>query len=221
MRRRPTQGRSPLSYQFALARRLARSQRRLRQCQYPLDPARRCSPLGPQPRARQSSRQRSQRHPLRCTRPFRIPFLVLLMVVTVLVLEGCGIPRWPVAGPMTSPFGVRLRGWRPALHHGVDVAVPEGTPVRAMRRGRVIRAGWASGYGWMVMIDHGGQTLSLYAHLSEVRVQEGQRVQGQEVIGLSGKSGNVTGPHLHFEVWRRGWPEDPVPLLGGPPGNRK
>lgn len=150
--------------------------------------------------------------------PARRSSLILLLALSVLVLEGCSIPRWPVSGTMTSPFGVRLRGWRPSLHHGVDVAVPEGTPVRAMRRGRVIRAGWANGYGWMVMIDHGGQVLSLYAHLSEVRVQVGQRVQGKEVIGLSGKSGNVTGPHLHFEIWRRGWPEDPVPLLGGPPG---
>jgi murein DD-endopeptidase MepM/ murein hydrolase activator NlpD len=121
---------------------------------------------------------------------------------------------------MTSPFGLRLRGIRPTLHHGVDVAVPEGTPIRAMRRGRVIRAGWANGYGWMVMIDHGGEVLSLYAHLSRVQVETGQKVDGQQVIGLSGKSGNARGAHLHFEIWRRGWPEDPVPLLGGtPPGH--
>jgi murein DD-endopeptidase MepM/ murein hydrolase activator NlpD len=121
---------------------------------------------------------------------------------------------------MTSPFGLRMRGLRPGLHHGVDVGVPEGTPIRAMRRGRVIRAGWATGYGWMVMIDHGGDVLSLYAHLSTIQVREGERVQGQQVIGLSGKSGNASGAHLHFEIWRRGWPEDPVPLLGGPPPRR-
>jgi murein DD-endopeptidase MepM/ murein hydrolase activator NlpD len=86
-----------------------------------------------------------------------------------------------------------------------------------MRRGRVIRAGWAGGYGWMVMIDHGRDVLSLYAHLSEIRVEVGQRVDGQQLIGLSGSSGNARGAHLHFEVWRRGWPEDPIPLLGGPP----
>jgi murein DD-endopeptidase MepM/ murein hydrolase activator NlpD len=121
---------------------------------------------------------------------------------------------------MTSPYGLRWRGIRPGLHHGVDVAVPVGTPIRAMRRGKVIRAGWSRGYGWMVMIDHGGQVLSLYAHLSEVQVREGERVDGQQVIGLSGQSGNASGPHLHFEVWRRGWPEDPVSLLGGPPPGR-
>lgn len=142
------------------------------------------------------------------------------LFLALLILEGCSIPRWPVDGPMTSPYGLRLRGWKPGLHHGVDVAVPEGTPIRAMRRGRVIRAGWASGYGWMVMIDHGNQVLSLYAHLSEIRVREGERVDGRQVIGLSGKSGNASGPHLHFEIWRRGWPEDPVMLLGGPPRRR-
>jgi murein DD-endopeptidase MepM/ murein hydrolase activator NlpD len=144
----------------------------------------------------------------------------LILVVSIIILGGCSIPRWPVGGTMTSPYGLRWRGIRPGLHHGVDVAVPVGTPIRAMRRGKVIRAGWSRGYGWMVMIDHGGQVLSLYAHLSEVQVREGERVDGQQVIGLSGQSGNASGPHLHFEVWRRGWPEDPVSLLGGPPPGR-
>lgn len=143
--------------------------------------------------------------------------MIILLVGLLLGLEGCSIPRWPAPGTMTAPYGLRMRGIRPALHHGVDIAMPVGTPVRAMRRGRVIRAGWASGYGWLVVIDHGRQVLSLYAHLSELRVEVGDQVMGQEVIGLSGQSGNATGPHLHFEVWRRGWPEDPVTLLGGPP----
>lgn len=153
-----------------------------------------------------------RRLPLGCS-----AFLILL---AALLFEGCSIPRWPVDAPMTSPFGLRLRGIQPRIHHGVDLAVPEGTPVRAMRRGRVIRAGWASGYGWMVMIDHGRGVYTLYAHLSEVRVREGEGVKNRAVIGLSGSSGNVTGPHLHFEIWRRGWPEDPVPLLGGMPGGK-
>lgn len=143
-----------------------------------------------------------------------LPWFVLLLVLTV---QGCSVPRWPTSGPMTSPFGLRMRGLRPGLHHGVDIAVPEGTPIQAMRRGKVLRAGWASGYGWMVMLDHGGGVYSLYAHLSEVRVKEGERVGNRTVIGLSGRSGNASGPHLHFEIWRHGWPEDPVPLLGGKP----
>lgn len=142
------------------------------------------------------------------------PGVILLLVLAV---EGCSVPRWPATGPITSPFGLRLRGLKPGLHHGVDLALPEGTPIRAMRRGKVLRAGWARGYGWMVMLDHGGGVYSLYAHLSEVRVREGDRVGDRAVIGLSGRSGNASGPHLHFEIWRHGWPEDPVPLLGGRP----
>lgn len=150
-------------------------------------------------------------------RRLRRGLLSVSFLLLVLAVQGCSIPRWPAAGPMTSPFGLRLRGLRPGLHHGVDLAVPEGTPVQAMRRGRVLRAGWATGYGWMVMLDHGGGVYSLYAHLSEVRVREGERVGDRGVIGLSGRSGNASGAHLHFEIWRRGWPEDPVPLLGGIP----
>jgi murein DD-endopeptidase MepM/ murein hydrolase activator NlpD len=122
---------------------------------------------------------------------------------------------------MTSPFGLRLDGIRPDLHYGVDIGVPEGTPVRAMAPGRVVRAGTMSGYGLMVMIDHGRGVLTVYAHLSELRVTVGQEVRGRDVIALSGRTGNVTGPHLHFEIWRRGRAEDPVPLLGGfPPTGR-
>lgn len=135
----------------------------------------------------------------------------------VLALGGCAIPRWPVEGSMSSPFGVRLRGVRLDLHRGVDVAVPVGTPIKAMTHGRVVRAGWAGGYGWMVMLDHGRGNYTIYGHLSEVHVRTGEEVRGGQVIALSGKSGNATGAHLHFEVWRGGRPEDPVPLLGREP----
>ena len=134
-----------------------------------------------------------------------------------IVLSGCAIPRWPVDGRMTSPYGVRMAGLWPRLHHGVDVAVPEGTPVRAMAPGIVTYAGWWGSYGITVVIDHGGQTTTLYAHLSSVTVEPGTRVGGRDVIGLSGNTGNSTGPHLHFEIRRRGYPEDPVYLLGRMP----
>ncbi|MEJ2185448.1 MAG: M23 family metallopeptidase [Gemmatimonadota bacterium] len=142
----------------------------------------------------------------------RLPVLVLAAA-----LSGCVLPYWPVHGPVTSPFGLRLRGLRPEVHRGVDVFVRSGTPVHAMAPGRVEFAGVMRGFGRVVILDHGAGLRSLYAHLSEVQVQTGDEVHGHAVIGLSGSSGDATGPHLHFEVWRYGQPVDPVPLLGGFP----
>jgi len=141
-----------------------------------------------------------------------------LFVLAFLVFPlGCSIPRWPAHGPITSPFGLRFDGLRPEIHRGVDIALPEGTPVTAMKRGRVRHAGPLGAYGLTVIIEHGPTLVTLYAHLSEVWVRAGEEVKGRQVIGLSGRTGNATGPHLHFEVRRWGRHEDPVPLLGGPP----
>jgi len=141
-----------------------------------------------------------------------------LAALFVLAPAGCGLPRWPVDAPITSPFGFRLRGLLPELHRGVDLAVPEGTPVKAMAAGTVRFAGSQRGYGNVVWLDHGGSVLSVYAHLSAIRVQAGAAVRGGDIIGLSGSTGDATAPHLHFEVWRWGREKDPVPLLGGRPG---
>lgn len=145
---------------------------------------------------------------------------VLAAGLAAMVLCGCAIPRWPVAGPMTSPFGLRWSGLLPGLHRGVDIAVPEGTEIRAMAPGQVIFSGTMPGYGNVVWIDHGGDVLTIYAHLSESRVRIGDVVRGHAVIALSGKTGDATGPHLHFEIWRWGGEQDPVGLLGGPPPAR-
>lgn len=143
-----------------------------------------------------------------------------MLVVSVLAAStGCGLPRWPVDAPMTSPYGLRFAGILPRTHRGVDLDVPHGTPVRAMSDAQVRFAGAMSGYGNVVWLDHGGSVLSVYAHLSEIHVTAGTLVRGGSVIGLSGASGDVTGPHLHFEVWRWGRPVDPVPLLGRKPGD--
>jgi len=130
---------------------------------------------------------------------------------------GCGIPRWPVDAPLSSDFGLRLRGIRPDIHRGVDFSVPTGTEIRAMAEGRVRYAGTMSGFGNVVWLDHGGTILSVYAHLSSIRVREGERVGRGDLVGLSGATGDVTAPHLHFEVWRFGREVDPVPLMGGRP----
>jgi murein DD-endopeptidase MepM/ murein hydrolase activator NlpD len=137
---------------------------------------------------------------------------------SLLATLGCGIPRWPVDAPLSSDFGLRLRGVRPDIHRGVDFSVPTGTQIRAMADARVRFAGTMSGFGNVVWLDHGGTILSVYAHLSSISVRQGDFVRRGEIIGLSGATGDVTAPHLHFEVWRGGREVDPVPLFGGRPG---
>lgn len=145
-----------------------------------------------------------------------LPFLILSLTLPA---EGCTIPRWPVEGPLISPFGVRFLGWRPDLHRGVDIQVPDGTEVKAMAPGSVRFAGVMEGYGNVVWLEHNGDVLSVYAHLSTLQVRAGEEVEGGQVIALSGHSGNASGPHLHFEIWRKGRELDPVSFLGGfPPG---
>lgn len=141
----------------------------------------------------------------------------LLQLSLLALIAGCSLPRWPVDGALTSPFGLRRDGLSLEIHRGVDIAVPAGTPVRAMAPGRVRFAGTMRGYGHVVIIDHPRGVRTVYAHLSEIRVGAGDEIHGRPIIALSGASGRASGPHLHFEVLRRSRPEDPVPLLGGWP----
>ena len=141
-------------------------------------------------------------------------FCLALVTATV---AACSVPRWPVDAPMTSPYGVRLMGLRPNIHRGVDLGVPEGTSVRAVKDGRVRFAGVMDGYGNVVWLEHGDDLLTVYAHLSQIRITRGDVVDAGTVVGLSGATGDASGPHLHFEVWRWGREVDPVPLLGGLP----
>jgi murein DD-endopeptidase MepM/ murein hydrolase activator NlpD len=141
----------------------------------------------------------------------------LLALTFITGVAGCSVPHWPVEGVVTSPYGLRLRGWRPDIHEGIDVAADAGTPVRAMKDGRVERAGEWGDYGLTVLMTHGSNVRSLYAHLSRIDVKAGDQVSGGATIGAVGQTGSATGPHLHFEVWRWDRAEDPQPLLGGPP----
>ncbi len=142
---------------------------------------------------------------------------ILLLLALSFLLSGCSIPRWPAEGTMTSPFGIRWSGWTPTVHRGVDISMPTGTSVHATRRGTVRFAGEMRGYGKVIWLEHRGGTLTVYAHLSEIRVRTGQEVGARDVIGLSGATGRVTAPHLHFEVWVGGRPVDPVSYLGRRP----
>jgi murein DD-endopeptidase MepM/ murein hydrolase activator NlpD len=143
-----------------------------------------------------------------------------LLLTALAGTAACSLPRWPVAAPMTSAYGLRLDGIWPEVHRGVDLAVDTGTPVHAMDEGEVEFAGVMRGYGTTIILRHGRSTRTLYAHLSEVRVRVGERVDHGAVVGLSGATGDVSGPHLHFEIRRNGHAEDPVNLLGGFPPRR-
>jgi murein DD-endopeptidase MepM/ murein hydrolase activator NlpD len=116
---------------------------------------------------------------------------------------------WPVSGPVVSPFGMR---WG-RLHAGIDIAVPSGTPIHAAASGRVVLAGWVSGYGNYTCIDHGGGIATCYAHQSSFAVGAGQSVSQGQVIGYSDCTGHCFGPHLHFEVRVNGTPVDPLGYL--------
>lgn len=116
---------------------------------------------------------------------------------------------WPTEGELTSAFAQR---W--GRHHdGIDLANDIGTPVRAARAGRVSYSGWSSGYGRMVMIEHDQDYTTIYGHLSESYVSEGQYVKAGQSIAAMGNTGYSTGPHLHFEVRKNGTPINPYNVL--------
>ena len=112
---------------------------------------------------------------------------------------------YPLQGVVSSPYGER---WG-KIHEGIDIAVPEGTPVLAAECGRVIYAGDGGTYGNLVRIDHGYGVVTAYAHLGTINVKAGQSVGANTQIALSGNTGRSTGPHLHFEVVNNDTPVDP------------
>jgi murein DD-endopeptidase MepM/ murein hydrolase activator NlpD len=116
---------------------------------------------------------------------------------------------WPVNGPVTSGFGMR---WG-RMHEGIDIGVGYGTPIHAAAAGRVVYAGWMSGYGNLVAIDHGGGISTAYGHQSSIAVSLGAVVAQGQTIGYVGCTGHCFGPHLHFEVRINGAPVDPLGYL--------
>lgn len=112
----------------------------------------------------------------------------------------------PVNGQITSGVGMRNDPFDGVLrhHNGIDIAVPEGTPVRAVAGGTVLYAGFRSGYGWTVLLEHDNGMITLYAHNSRNSVEVGQAVRQGDTISLAGSTGRSTGPHVHFEAWQAG-----------------
>ncbi|MDR0673586.1 MAG: M23 family metallopeptidase [Zoogloeaceae bacterium] len=123
----------------------------------------------------------------------------------------------PVAGPsrLGSPFGVRNDpfGRGVALHEGLDFVAPYGAPVLAAAGGVVVNAGYHHEFGNLVEINHGGELITRYAHMSAIKVTAGATVQRGQQVGELGSTGRSTGPHLHFEVRKNGSPLNPSDFL--------
>ncbi|MCU1377814.1 MAG: Peptidase [Acidimicrobiales bacterium] len=117
---------------------------------------------------------------------------------------------WPAKGRVTSEFG---RRWG-RLHAGIDVANSIGTPIWAAKSGTVIFSGQQSGYGNVIIIDHGGGMTTLYGHMSRRIAVDGQHVSQGQQIGAIGNTGHSTGPHVHFETRYGGSPRNPRGCLG-------
>lgn len=130
-------------------------------------------------------------------------------------VSGSGAMIWPVNGVVTSPYGYRTHPifGTTIYHSGIDIGVDYGTPVHAADGGVVVEAGWISGYGYAVIIDHGNGLSTLYGHNQELAVSEGQSVSQGQVIAYAGSTGNSTGPHVHFEVRANGDPVAPSAYL--------
>jgi len=122
---------------------------------------------------------------------------------------------WPVMGPITGPFGARIDPFNGegAFHSGVDISCRYGQPIMAPADGVVTYAGFYSGYGRMIVVDHGNGITTRYGHLSGFAVTDGQSVRKGEVIGYVGMSGRSTGAHLHYEVRIHDTPVNPHKYL--------
>jgi len=122
---------------------------------------------------------------------------------------------WPVKGWITSGFGYRISPFTHTLqfHEGVDIANAPGTPVKAPAEGYVLYAGWARGYGNVIILGHGYGISTVFGHLEKILVKQGDHVNRGDVIGLLGSTGRSTGPHLHYEVRVNGVPVNPLNFL--------
>ncbi len=122
----------------------------------------------------------------------------------------------PVEGRISSGYGTRHDPMDGKLHHhnGIDIAVPEGTPITPAAPGRVVFSGQSGGYGNCVVIEHGNGMTSIYAHNSVNYVRTGDLVDQDKIIALSGSTGKSTGSHVHFEVRKQGSPVDPMGFFG-------
>lgn len=161
-------------------------------------------------------------------RPGRNPATWIALALALAVLHGCsllsgreskdkdlgpGVPGdgllWPASGSVSSRFGPRGN----AHHDGIDIAAPEGTPIRAALDGTVVYVGVLRGYGKVVILSHDDGLTTVYAHNSKNLVSHGARVRRGTVIASVGQTGRTTGPNLHFEVRKNNRARDPMAYL--------
>lgn len=116
---------------------------------------------------------------------------------------------WPVLGTISSKYGWRKSGF----HHGLDIACPINTPIKAVQAGKVVKVAVQPIFGRLVLLEHSDGTRTLYAHARKILVHKGQRVKKGQVIARVGMSGRTTGPHLHFQVFRSGKTVNPLRVL--------
>jgi len=119
--------------------------------------------------------------------------------------------RWPVRGRVISQFGKKASGER---NDGINLAVPEGTSVKAAEDGEVIYSGnELKSYGNLILVRHPNGWVSAYAHNSELKVKRGDKIRRGQIVALSGMSGGVTTPQVHFELRKDATPVDPLSHL--------
>ncbi len=125
---------------------------------------------------------------------------------------------WPTNGYLTSHFGHRLSPFSGLddWHKGVDIAGSPGSPIRATADGVVQLAGWAGGYGKIVVVDHGYGYSTRYGHNRQILVKRGDKVKRGQILALMGSTGNATGPHCHCEVWDLGRAANPRRFMRQP-----
>jgi murein DD-endopeptidase MepM/ murein hydrolase activator NlpD len=121
--------------------------------------------------------------------------------------------RWPARGKVVTSYGAKTNG---KSNDGINIAVPEGTPVKAAEDGVVAYAGnELKGYGNLVLVRHSNGYVTAYAHASELLVKRGDTIKRGQVIAKSGQSGEVGSPQLHFEIRKGSSPVDPLQFLNG------
>jgi septal ring factor EnvC (AmiA/AmiB activator) len=122
---------------------------------------------------------------------------------------------WPADGRVVGEYGAQVhpRFGTKTFRNGIDIDVAEGSNITAVAAGQVLYTGWFRGYGNLIIVDHGGEYYTLYAHASNIRVAEGDEVKQGQAIGTVGDTGSLQGPRLYFEVRHGGRPQDPAQWL--------